>query len=41
MEQSFKRIADSVCLSERSRTRFRAQIAFGAEELEASMLMNS
>ena len=37
MEQSFKRIADSVCLSESSRTRIRAQIAFRAEEQEASM----
>lgn len=41
MEQSFKRIADSVCLSESSRTRIRAQIAFRAEEQEASMQNNS
>ena len=41
MEQGFKRIADSVCLSESSRTRIRAQIAFRAEEQEASMQNNS
>ena len=38
MEQSFKRIADSVCLSESSRTRIRAQIASHREKQEASIM---
>ena len=41
MEQNFKRIADSVRLPDGSRTRIRAQIAFRAEEQEASMQNNS
>ncbi len=38
MEQQFKRIADSVRLPERSRTRIRAQIASHEEEQEASIM---
>lgn len=41
MEENFRRIADAVRLPEGSRTRIRAQIAFRAEEQEASMQNNS